>query len=140
MPTLATVLLVDDDPTTNFLHRLLLTNMGVAGQVLVAENGAEALQTLGQVCADPEAAACPALILLDVNMPVMGGVEFMEAYQQLPLNLPQRPVVVVLTTSAHVRELERLRALPVAGVLSKPLTREKVAAILAEHFPGLPLD
>jgi hypothetical protein len=39
MPVLTSVLLVDDDSTTNFLNKLLLTRMGVAAQVLVAENG-----------------------------------------------------------------------------------------------------
>ena len=48
MPVLASVLLVDDDSTTNFLHKALLTRMGVTQQVLIAENGEQALRTLGQ--------------------------------------------------------------------------------------------
>lgn len=135
MSKLPTILLVDDDPTTNFLHRLLLQKMDVAVQLLVAENGAQALHMLTQARDTADAAAYPALILLDVNMPVMGGVEFLEAYQHLSPTLAFRPLIFVLTTSMHLRELDQLLALPVAGVLSKPLTREKVAAILAEHFP-----
>lgn len=46
MPQLTSVLLVDDDTTTNFLNKLLLRTMNVAEHLLVAENGAEALQTL----------------------------------------------------------------------------------------------
>ncbi|RZJ85820.1 MAG: response regulator [Hymenobacter sp.] len=130
------MLLVDDDPTTNFMHQLLLQKMGVAERLLVAENGMEALHTLTQTCAAPDASACPGLILLDVNMPVMGGIEFLEAFQQLPLFSARRPVVFVLTTSTYERELERLRALPIAGIISKPLTREKVTAMLQEHFPA----
>lgn len=135
MPKLATVLLVDDDPTTNFMHQLLLQKMGVAERLLVAENGMEALHTLTQTCAAPDTSACPGLILLDVNMPVMGGIEFLEAFQQLPLHSSRRPLVFMLTTSMYGRELERLRAFPVAGIISKPLTRDKVTAILQEHFP-----
>lgn len=135
MPKLPTVLLVDDDPTTNFLHRLLLQKMDVAAQLVVAENGAQALHVLTQARDLADASVYPTLILLDVNMPIMGGVEFLEAYQHLSPTLPFRPVVFVLTTSMHLRELDQLLTLPVAGVLSKPLTREKVAAILAEHFP-----
>ncbi|WP_231590807.1 response regulator [Hymenobacter terrenus] len=40
MPPLSNVLLIDDDRTTNFLNKALLTRMGVAQQVLTAENGA----------------------------------------------------------------------------------------------------
>ena len=131
MPKLSCVLLVDDDATTNFLNKLLLESLEVAEQLLVVENGAEALALLLQVCL-PEATGCPALILLDINMPIMNGVAFLEAYQQLPL--PQPPVIVVLTTSMNAPELARLQQLPIAGVLSKPLTREKVAGLLQQHF------
>ena len=134
MSLLSSVLLVDDDSTTNFLNKLLLHNMGVARQVLVAENGEGALRTLGQTCTGPEPAGCPRLILLDMNMPVMNGLAFLEAYAQLPF-VEQSIVVIMLTTSLHERDLARVRQLPIAGFLNKPLTREKVAALLHEHFP-----
>ncbi|MGI4741612.1 MAG: response regulator [Janthinobacterium lividum] len=134
MPKLSSVLLVDDDPTTNFLHKLLLQQMGVAEQLLVVENGAEALRTLRQTCLLADAPACPALILLDINMPVMNGLAFLEAYQQLVLPASQQPVIVVLTTSMNSSELAHIQQQPIAGLLSKPLTREKVTALLQQHF------
>jgi CheY-like chemotaxis protein len=79
MPVLTSVLLVNDDSTTNYLNKLLLMRMGVAEQVFVTEP-----------------TTCPRLILLDMNMPVLNGLAFLEAYAQLPLawwNIPQ--------TSAH---------------------------------------
>lgn len=134
MPKLSAVLLVDDDPTTNFLNKRLLQQLEVAEQLVVAENGAEALRTLTDTCLRPDAAACPALILLDINMPVMNGLAFIEAYQQLVLPVMPPPVIIVLTTSMNASELARVQQLPVAGLLSKPLTREKVAGILQQHF------
>ena len=99
--SLSSVLLVDDDSTTNFLNKLLLTTtMQVTQQVLLAENGQQALQVLQQTCAEP-AASCPPLILLDLNMPVMNGRAFLECYAQLPLAQRQGTVVVLLTTSAR---------------------------------------
>lgn len=133
MPPLSSVLLVDDDSTTNYLNKLLLTRMGIAEQVLVAENGEQALRTLDQTCSTPESVACPRLILLDMNMPVLNGLAFMEAYVQMPLTEP--PIVVVmLTTSLHKHDLTRAQALPIAGFLNKPLTKEKVTALLQQHF------
>jgi CheY-like chemotaxis protein len=134
MPPLANVLLVDDDPTTNFLNKLLLTRMGVAEQVLVAENGEQALRTLNQNCTAPANAACPQLILLDMNMPVLNGLAFLEAYVQMPLAHQQAIVIVMLTTSLHEYDLARAQQLPIAGFLNKPLTQEKVTALLAQHF------
>ena len=134
MLPLSSVLLVDDDSTTNYLNKLLLTRMGVAEQVLVAENGEQALRTLDQTCSDPESAACPRLILLDMNMPVLNGLAFLEAYVQMPLAQQRAIVIVMLTTSLHPVDLAQARQLPIAGFLNKPLTREKVTALLQEHF------
>ncbi|WP_324680069.1 response regulator [Hymenobacter sp. GOD-10R] len=134
MPILASVLLVDDDSTTNFLNKLLLTRMEVAEQVLVAEDGEQALRTVVQSCVDSTAPACPQLILLDMNMPVMNGLAFLEMYVQLPLAQRQAIVIVLLTTSLHERDLAHAQQLPIAGFLNKPLTREKVQAILQQHF------
>jgi len=133
MPKLSCVLLVDDDSTTNYLNKILLTRLGVAEQLLVAGNGREALATLTQLCGLP-VPECPALVLLDLNMPIMTGLEFLQAYQDLPLQ--QAPVIVVLTSSANPRELDRVQQLPIAGVLTKPLTEGKVRALLQTHFPA----
>lgn len=134
MSLLASVLLVDDDSTTNFLNKALLTRMGVTQQVLTAENGEQALRTLGQTCNGPDRAACPQLIFLDMNMPVLNGLGFLEAYAQLPLVQQSSIVIVMLTTSLHPVDQARAEQLPIAGFLNKPLTKEKVTALLQQHF------
>jgi len=133
MPQLASILLVDDDATTNFLHQTLLQRMGVAQHLLVAENGAEALQALHQTCV-PVTTSCPSLILLDMKMPVMNGIEFLEAYTQLDRIQRQAIVIVMLTTSLLPRDLERVQQFPIAGILNKPLTKEKVQGLLEQYF------
>ena len=134
MEKLAGVLLVDDNSTANFLNELILTKMEVAEHIAVAENGAEALALLARAYAAPAGSPYPALILLDVNMPVMDGTAFLEAYQKLPELQQRASVVVLLTTTVHERELARLRELPVAGLVSKPLNRDKINSLLHEHF------
>lgn len=133
MTKLSCILLVDDDQTTNFLNQLLLNKLGVAEQLLVALNGQEALAQLATHCAAPSP-ACPALILLDVNMPGMNGLQFLEAYQQLPPAQRGAPVIVMLTTSLHPRDVARVEQFGVAGFVSKPLTEAKVQQILQQHF------
>ena len=133
MPKLSSVLLVDDDPTNNFLNERLLKRLAVTEHITVAENGQEALTVIRQASTAPQP-SYPALILLDIQMPVMNGIEFLQAYQLLPLAQRHATTVVVLTTSLDPRDLTRLEALPAAGRITKPLTLEKLDAMLQQHF------
>jgi CheY-like chemotaxis protein len=133
MPLLPAILLVDDDATTNFINQHLLKRMQVSDEVLVALNGQEALGVLQDRYLDPEA-ACPSLVLLDINMPVMDGFTFLKAYNQLPQAQREAIVIVMLTTSLLDADMMRARQLPVAGFLSKPLTRAGVSEVLHRHF------
>ncbi|GAB3851705.1 response regulator [Hymenobacter terrigena] len=133
MQKLACVLLVDDDATANYLNQLLLKRLGVAEQVLVALNGKEALDLLHVHCQTPFA-DCPVLILLDVKMPVMDGFAFLEAFEQLPAVQREAITIVMLTTSLHPRDVERVQQLNIGGFFNKPLNRGKVNDILKKHF------
>ena len=133
MQKLSSVLLVDDDSTNNFLNELLLKRLEVTDHLLVAENGSEALTLLTER-AETSEASLPALIFLDVNMPVMGGLEFLEAYQQLPTDQQPPIVVAILTTSVNPRDQQRAAKLPIAAYLTKPLTQQQVEQVVAQHF------
>ena len=130
MEKLSNILLVDDDTTNNFLNELLLKRLEVAERITVAENGNQALDLLAE---SPEPGD-PALILLDVNMPGLNGIQFLEAYQQLPEARHKATVIIMLTTTMDARDLGRLEELHIAGLVSKPLTKEKVDNILQLHF------
>lgn len=134
MQKLRSVLLVDDDPTNNFLNQRLLKRLDVADQVVVAKNGQEALALLQSAGNEEPALSFPALILLDIQMPIMNGFEFLQAYQQLPLAQRRNTTVVVLSTSVDARDFSRLDDLPAAARISKPLTPEKLAVVLQLHF------
>ncbi|MDO7876931.1 response regulator [Hymenobacter sp. ASUV-10] len=136
MQKLSSVLLVDDDPTTNYLNRKLLERLAVTDVIEVAQDGQQALSLLLDRCRQAAPVATPALLLLDVKMPVMDGFEFLAAYEQLPLDCQQRVVIVVLTTSLHPQDVQRMEQLPIAGFLSKPLTQEKISQVIQEHFPA----
>ena len=134
MAALSCVLLVDDDDTTNYLNQVLLQRVAVADTVLVAGNGQEALDLLHKHCAPVASPTCPALILLDMKMPLMNGFEFLQAYAQRPTRDNPTVVIIMLTTSVNPRDVDQLPGLPVAGYLTKPLTRDKITQVLQEHF------
>ena len=74
------VLLVEDDRITNFLNERLLRKLNITESIKVATNGEEALQYLEKTEASGK--PLPDLIFLDINMPVMDGLEFLQEVQQ----------------------------------------------------------
>jgi len=130
---LTCVLLVDDDQTTNYLNQLLIKRLEMTDKLLVALNGQEALE-LVQIHCNEATPDCPALILLDVKMPVMDGFQFLEAFEKLPLPEKDAIIVVMLTTSLHPQDVSRVQSLNIGGFLNKPLTREKLNDVLKNHF------
>ncbi|AIZ63972.1 hypothetical protein PK28_10250 [Hymenobacter sp. DG25B] len=133
MLKLSSVLLVDDDPLTNDLNERLLQQLGVADQYLAATDGVAAFAALEQLSQQANPTS-PVLVLLDVKMPGMDGLAFVEAYQQLPPAQQQAVVIVMHTSSMSSVDLGRIEALPIAGLVSKPLTEEKVDTILKLHY------
>ena len=73
-------------------------------------------------------------MLLDVKMPGMDGMAFVEAYKRLPEAQQQAEVIVMHTAPMNSTDLGRIEALPIAGLVSNPLTKEKVDTILKLHF------
>lgn len=133
MRKLSSILLVDDDETTNYLNELLLQELSLTDRILVAQDGQQALAQLEQVGAAATPAQ-PALILLDINMPGMSGLQFLELYRQLPPAQREAITVIVLTTSQNARDIARLYELPATSLLNKPLTEEKLRTVLQKYF------
>lgn len=103
------ILIVEDTEDTAFLLKFYLENQGY--EVTSAENGLSALEELKKAKNHP-----PAVILLDLMMPVMDGEKFVEVQQKDP-SLSQIPVILMSATSNLESEARRLH---VTGYLKKP--------------------
>jgi CheY-like chemotaxis protein len=123
------ILLIDDDLTSNFLSQTVIEGMGFAEEVVIAEDGQEALLYVQKNCLAKEAGNCASLILLDLNMPNMDGIEFLEMLDQMGSLLRLRSKIVALTTSTHPKDMDKLKQLGVNELLNKPLTEDKLNSI-----------
>lgn len=127
------ILLVDDDPDDNFLHRLVIEDSGYCDRVQVAENGQQALAYLTSQAASNYCR--PEVILLDINMPGMNGFEFLAEYEKLHESYRAKVVLMMLTTSLNPDDKRRANGHGVViGYKSKPLTRQMLDEIVRLHF------
>lgn len=116
------ILLVDDSDIIRAMVSRTLTLSGLdLGQLLEASNGREALDVLDREWVD--------LVLADLNMPVMDGVEMLDAMRAKP-TLASIPVIVVSTEGATQR-IDDLSAKGVAAWVRKPFTPEEIRDVVA---------
>ncbi len=124
------ILLVEDDEVDIMNVRRAFKKGGIKSPLFVASNGLEALDMLtGQSGNPPVVPPGRRLILLDLNMPKMGGIEFLRV---LRANAELKAIpVVVLTTSGEDRDRLQAYDFNVAGYLLKPVTFEPFVQTMA---------
>lgn len=111
-----TVLLIDDDSIFHLIHRKLLGFNADIEKVTEASSGAAALQLLQEASSE----TMPDVILVDLDMPGMGGFEFVEKYIALGLREKKKSFISMLSSSSSFEDTERAKKLGVA-FLNKPL-------------------
>ncbi len=123
------ILLVEDDEVDVMNVKRAFKKNNISNPLYVAGNGLEALEMLrseeGGLPIVPEERR---LILLDLNMPKMGGLEFLSELRSDP-KLKATPVIV-LTTSDEDRDLVEAYNLNIAGYILKPVTFTKFASVI----------
>ncbi|HOW17862.1 MAG TPA: response regulator [Phycisphaerae bacterium] len=116
------VLIVDDSATMRHMVARTLQMSGLAlGNVAEATNGREGLDVLEREWID--------VIFVDINMPVMGGIEMIDAVRRKP-ELANLPIVVISTESSQTR-IEEVRRRGVRFV-HKPFTPECVREVIQD--------
>jgi CheY-like chemotaxis protein len=119
------ILLVEDDELDVMNVQRAFKKNNVVNPFYIAGNGLEALEMLRGDAMPKERR----LILLDLNMPRMGGIEFLKALRSDP-DL-KATAVVVLTTSDEERDKVKAYDLNVAGYILKPVTLAAFVEIMA---------
>ena len=133
MKKLCTILLIDDDLICCYLNQQLLEEMQISDNIICFTNGEEALDYFERAyCSTTEdATILPDLIILDLNMPGLGGFQVLDQLNEMneskALSLKK---VIILSTSMHPMDQERARNYEVFDYLVKPLTETKIKKVI----------
>ena len=126
------ILLVDDDKIFNFLSEKTISSLGLANEIHFASNGKEALDMLDQY--RQGLLDKPDIIFLDLNMPIMNGYEFIEAFAAMDLPEKHLITIVILTSSADPRDLEMAKELGIKYYFNKPLSKDEIKKMIGQEF------
>jgi CheY-like chemotaxis protein len=133
---LDSILFIDDDPITLMLCKMVIKKASFSNEIATSKNGEEALQyfnTLKQINSNNEFKKQPQLIFLDLNMPVMGGWEFLESFSTSDYADYNKTKVIILSSTIDPEDLEKSKKYPmVIDFLSKPISKE-----MLEYVKGI---
>lgn len=124
---LDTILCVDDDPITLMLCKMVINKASFSNKIITAKNGEEALnyfKSFNNTSVD-EQSKKPQLIFLDLNMPVMGGWEFLDSFSTSEYSKHNTTKVIILSSTIDPEDIEKAKKYPmVLDFLSKPISKE----------------
>jgi CheY-like chemotaxis protein len=121
------IFLVDDDPINNLINRRLLTKTGICDKILEFLSAQDALNQIKLLKKEDTL-----LIFLDINMPVLNGWEFLEAYNELFSDRNDK--IVILSSSIDFQDRQKAMEYPiVTGFIEKPLSLEKISLQIGKY-------
>jgi CheY-like chemotaxis protein len=123
-----TICLIDDDFIYQFTAKRIIELVDPLQKVLVFSNGKEAIDFFSQQ--SPNSELLPDVIFLDINMPVMNGWEFLDAYNSIKTALDKPISIYMISSSVDEKDKIRSKSFNVKDFIEKPINKEMMVAIL----------
>lgn len=120
------ILLVDDDEINNFISIKLIRKALFNAEIAACLNGKFAIDQLVEMQRNGTD-KLPDYILLDINMPIMNGWEFLDEYKRLNIDPTGKTKIFIISSSVFSNDINKARSYPlVKNFISKPLSVDKI--------------
>src|SRR2546425_6845461 len=104
------ILVIDDNEMDNFIVQRLLEKNNIAEHITTKFSAKDALHYLDEL--KKNLLPFPEIILLDINMPVMNGFEFVERFVHYPREIIKRCCIIILSSSGDSKDIQKAKRLP----------------------------
>ncbi len=124
-------IVIDDSKLDCFIAEKVIKNTGRCESVTSFLQAQEALEFIKQ---NSLSSLDPVIVLVDIQMPIMNGFEFVEAFEKLPVNTRKNYQIYVISSSINDNDLTKIPQYPsVIQFINKPLTSNNLSALLAKE-------
>ncbi|HQE33365.1 MAG TPA: response regulator [Flavobacterium alvei] len=119
------ILCIDDDQITLMLCKMVIAKATFSNEIATAKNGEDALNFFDTLKTSDKTITKPELIFLDLNMPIMSGWEFLDAFNTEKYAEFHNTKIIILSSTIDPGDLEKSKKYPlVIDFLPKPISKE----------------
>ena len=123
-----TIFIIDDDPIHQMIAKMMIDRQKIAKNIVSFLEADLALDSLRKFSGDEN--SLPDIILLDLNMPIMDGWDFLDEFEKIKLKLPKVIKVYIVTSSVNDKDITRAEKYStVCGYITKPLNKDVIAKL-----------
>jgi CheY-like chemotaxis protein len=124
-------IVIDDSKLDCFIAEKIIKNTGKCESVVSFQMAKEALHFIAEQTIET---SNPIIILVDIQMPVMNGFQFVEAFEQLPKAITGRYTIFIISSSINDDDLKRVHNYrSISQFLNKPLTSNNLSLLLSKE-------
>lgn len=121
------IAIADDDHIFQFTTKVKIEKLKLAADIKICNDGEEVFEYLRNC----EEALLPDILLLDINMPIVDGWDFLELFDQLPQTVRERVSIYMLSSSINPVDVEKAQEHPsIVRYLTKPISDSILSEIL----------
>jgi len=136
MKQVNSILIIDDDPLFMLLLKKTIVKYDLAKTISAYTNGLEAIESLRPIINDPS--LLPDIILVDIEMPMMDGWEFLDEFIPLLQKASKKISIYIATSSIAEPDKIKSSTYPlIKGYLYKPIEEPVLSRIIQDHFSTL---
>lgn len=122
------IFVIDDDDVYQFTVIKTLESFKLASNVTAFSDGEEALDFIQDNLSNED--ELPDVILLDINMPIMDGFEFLEEFAKVKLKVEKKITIYMVSSSVDPVDIERAKSISsISDYIIKPINRENLKSI-----------
>lgn len=122
-------IIIDDSQLDCFIGEKIIQNTGTFSSIKTYTQATEAYEVIKK--SDPTPAEAMTIIVLDIQMPVMNGFQFVEAFERLPENIRSNYAIFMFSSSINENDKNRLENHPcIRKFYGKPISKDIVASIV----------
>ncbi len=123
-------IIIDDSQLDCFIGEKIIQNTGTYSSIKSYTQATEAYEVIKN--SDPKAAEAITIIVLDIQMPVMNGFQFVEAFELLPENIRSNYAIFMFSSSINENDKNRLENHPsIRKFYGKPISKDIVASLVS---------